>query len=401
MTRHLGPAALASALLVVASASSSVAAPADPAARPGQLTVKRPVQTGGVGATRPRLEPVPLTKPLPKSPTQTSATTSAATPSKPVKPHVLLLPKDSIKPSSGPAAGPAVGPFKPKFPLPKDDRVGSNTPAGPKKPDFTLPKSDRIGPTRPGGPLSPTFPPKHSGPIKPGDSTVDPKAPDNPLVPKHADSKPSPNPGPLPCIGNTPCVPGPNKGQGQAQTQPEVGPGPGNCVTVRGRLMCPPHRGPLVVTPLPVPVPVPVYPHQTHAQQQAYPQRVQPQRVVAQTVAPRPVTQVITPPQQVAAPASAPLVCSSGGQMSAEVTGATQVTLRFAPGSSAGTSTAPQPGECTWLDRGFATGEPAVLMVGNDASQTAYIVDGVKSGGTFYAHAYNNGSALVVTKVGL
>lgn len=182
------------------------------------------------------------------------------------------------------------------------------------------------------------------------------------------------------------------------QAKPDVKPGPGRCVTVGGKLMCPVHHGPVIVTP--VPVPVPVYQPRPYPQQ-AYPRRGQPQRVVSQTAAPRPVTQVITPPQQVAAPAAAPLVCSSGGQMSAEVTGATQVTLRFAPGSSAGTGTAPQPGECTWLDRGFATGEPAVLMVGNDASQTAYVVDGVKSGGTFYAHAYNNGSALVVTKVGL
>ncbi|RAI37902.1 hypothetical protein CH338_14535 [Rhodoplanes elegans] len=378
MTKHLGTAALASALLVVASASSTVAAPADPAAKPGPLTFKRPVQTGGVTATRvtptpsvasrPQLAPVPLTKPLSKPQTQTSSVGPSATPSKPVKPHILLLPKDAIKPASGPGAGPATGPFKPKFPLPKSDQVGSTTPTGPKKPDFTLPKSDKI-------------------------DSIKPKFP---LPPKQSDTTP-PTPGPQPCVGPT-CAPDPNKGQGQAKTPPDVGPGPGNCVTVGGKLMCPPRRD---VHVLPLPVPVPVYPHQTYAQQQAYPQRVVPQRVVTQTVAPRPVTQVITPPQPVAAPASAPLVCNAGGQMSAEVTGATQLTLRFAPGTAAGTSVAPQPGECTWLDRGFATNEPGVMMVGNDASQTAYIVDGVKSGGLFYAHAYNNGSALVVTKVGL
>ncbi|MBK5958630.1 hypothetical protein CCR97_10470 [Rhodoplanes elegans] len=414
MTKHLGTAALASALLVVASASSTVAAPADPAAKPGPLTFKRPVQTGGVTATRvtptpsvasrPQLAPVPLTKPLSKPQTQTSSVGPSATPSKPVKPHILLLPKDAIKPASGPGAGPATGPFKPKFPLPKSDQVGSTTPTGPKKPDFTLPKSDKIDSVKPKFPLpkgdqigsnTPNGPKKPDFTLPKSDK-IDSIKPKFPLPPKQSDTTP-PTPGPQPCVGPT-CAPDPNKGQGQAKTPPDVGPGPGNCVTVGGKLMCPPRRD---VHVLPLPVPVPVYPHQTYAQQQAYPQRVVPQRVVTQTVAPRPVTQVITPPQPVAAPASAPLVCNAGGQMSAEVTGATQLTLRFAPGTAAGTSVAPQPGECTWLDRGFATNEPGVMMVGNDASQTAYIVDGVKSGGLFYAHAYNNGSALVVTKVGL
>lgn len=72
-----------------------------------------------------------------------------------------------------------------------------------------------------------------------------------------------------------------------------------------------------------------------------------------------------------------------------------------APGTSAGNTTPPLPGQCTWLDRPLAASEPAVLIIGNDASQTTYIVDGVKSGATFYAYAYNSGSALVVTKVGL
>lgn len=416
MTKHLGTAALASALLVVASASSTVAAPADPVAKPGPLTFKRPVQTGAVGATRvtptpsvathKQLKPVPLTKPLSKPLTQTSSVAPSTTPSKPIKPHILLLPKDSIKPTSGPGAGPSTGPFKPKFPLPKSDQVGSNAPTGPKKLDVTLPKSDTIDSIKPKFPLpksdqvgsiTPNGPKKPDVTLPKSDK-IDSIKPKFPLPPKQSGTTPpTPSPDPNPCTGPS-CVPDPNKGQGQGQgqakTPPEVGPGPGNCVTVGGKLMCPPRRD-VQVMPLPVPVPVPVYP------QQAYPQRIVPQQVVTQTVAPRPVTQVITPPQQVAAPAAAPLVCNAGGQMSAEVTGSTQLTLRFAPGTSAGTSVAPQPGECTWLDRGFAANEPGVMMVGNDASQTAYIVDGVKSGGMFYAHAYNNGSTLVVTKVGL
>jgi hypothetical protein len=169
-----------------------------------------------------------------------------------------------------------------------------------------------------------------------------------------------------------------------------------------------PHPGPVVVTPIPIPVPVPIpgpvvtpmpMPIPTTTPP-VYRPPVQRPSYVAQAVAPR---QIITAPQtvqQIAAPTAYPLVCKSGGQMTAEVVGNSQLTLRFAPGTDAAGATAPAPGQCAWFDRAFQPNEPSTLSVGNDAAQTAYLIDGVKSGGTFYAHAFNNGATLVVTRTG-
>ncbi|MCC6305465.1 MAG: hypothetical protein IT545_09740 [Rhodobacteraceae bacterium] len=106
-----------------------------------------------------------------------------------------------------------------------------------------------------------------------------------------------------------------------------------------------------------------------------------------------------------AAPAAAqtsyPLICRSGGPMWASVQASGQIRLAFVAGTAAGATTPPGPGQCTWLDRGFRAGEPAVLELAGNPGGVRYLIDGLLSGGTFFAHVYNNGAgAMIVTRVG-
>ncbi|MCL4189246.1 MAG: hypothetical protein KJZ85_16720 [Rhodobacteraceae bacterium] len=102
-----------------------------------------------------------------------------------------------------------------------------------------------------------------------------------------------------------------------------------------------------------------------------------------------------------AAQTSYPLICRAGGEMHAAVRADGMIRLFFAAGTAAGASTPPAPGQCTWLDRGFRAGEPLVLQLAGNPGGVRYLVDGLISGGTFFAHVYNNGAgAMVVTRVG-
>lgn len=99
---------------------------------------------------------------------------------------------------------------------------------------------------------------------------------------------------------------------------------------------------------------------------------------------------------------SYPLICRGGGAMQAAVRAGGQLTLRFAPGSQAGSLGAPTAGSCTWLDRGFRAGEPAQLyLAGGDPAGALYLLGGFLRGEVFYAHVYNTGSgSMRVTRVG-
>lgn len=106
-------------------------------------------------------------------------------------------------------------------------------------------------------------------------------------------------------------------------------------------------------------------------------------------------------PAPAPAQTSYPLMCRGGGGMSANVTAAGTIRLQFQPGAAAASATPPGPGVCTWLDRGFRPGEPAVLALDGDPSGLRYLVDGMLGGGTFYAHVYNDrAGAMRVTRIG-
>lgn len=98
---------------------------------------------------------------------------------------------------------------------------------------------------------------------------------------------------------------------------------------------------------------------------------------------------------------SYPLICKGGGNMIAQVRATAQVRVQFAAGADAASNAPPSPGQCSWLDRGFRSGEPAVLTVAGDPAHALYIVESVMRGDTFYAHVYNDGKgSMVITRVG-
>lgn len=104
----------------------------------------------------------------------------------------------------------------------------------------------------------------------------------------------------------------------------------------------------------------------------------------------------LTPAQ--ATPNSYPLICKGGGAMQARISPNATIQLRFNPGSAAGDA---QAGQCTWIDRGFRPGEPAVLLLRANRSGMDYLLNGMLSGSRFYVHGYNNGNgSMIVTRVG-
>lgn len=108
-----------------------------------------------------------------------------------------------------------------------------------------------------------------------------------------------------------------------------------------------------------------------------------------------------TAPVPAQAQTSYPLVCRGGGGMSATLTAAGSIRLHFQPGTAAASATPPGAGACTWLDRGFRSGEPAVLRLEGDPGGVRYLIDGMLGGGSFYAHAYTDGAgAMRVTRIG-
>jgi len=96
-----------------------------------------------------------------------------------------------------------------------------------------------------------------------------------------------------------------------------------------------------------------------------------------------------------------PVVCKSGGNMMAEVSAGNTVRVRFKPGRTGAGSNPPGAGQCAWLDRGFRSGEPNVLLIRGNGRHADYVIDAVRKGETFYAHIYNNRSgAMVVDRIG-
>jgi len=98
---------------------------------------------------------------------------------------------------------------------------------------------------------------------------------------------------------------------------------------------------------------------------------------------------------------SYPVVCKGGGNMMAEVSAGNTVRVRFDPGRQGAGSNPPGAGQCAWLDRGFRSGEPNILLVQGNGRHADYVIDAVRKGETFYAHIYNNRrGAMVVDRIG-
>jgi hypothetical protein len=98
---------------------------------------------------------------------------------------------------------------------------------------------------------------------------------------------------------------------------------------------------------------------------------------------------------------SYPVVCNAGGNMMAEVSSGNTVRVRFDPGRRGAGSTPPNAGECAWLDRGFRSGEPNILLTKGNGRHADYIISAVRKGETFYAHIRNNRrGAMVVERIG-
>jgi len=96
------------------------------------------------------------------------------------------------------------------------------------------------------------------------------------------------------------------------------------------------------------------------------------------------------------------------------------VEISFKPGTAGAGVQAPSPGECTWIDRGFRSGEPTKLLfddntvawtqticrvgdcwVNTPSSKAATLMNWVKGGQPFQVHVFNNNSGhLIVTKIG-
>jgi hypothetical protein len=77
------------------------------------------------------------------------------------------------------------------------------------------------------------------------------------------------------------------------------------------------------------------------------------------------------------------------------------VRVDFAPGTAAASDTPPGPGQCTWLDRGFRSGEPTNMGLDGDLAATHYLVDAAFGASAFYVQAYNNGhGVMVITHIG-
>ena len=83
---------------------------------------------------------------------------------------------------------------------------------------------------------------------------------------------------------------------------------------------------------------------------------------------------------------------------SANASGSVRLAFAWGPGANA---SPPQPGQCSWLDRGPRAGEPNSLVVSNNRGTAAYLMQSMFGGGNFYVHVFNNNAGgMVVTKTG-
>ena len=102
-----------------------------------------------------------------------------------------------------------------------------------------------------------------------------------------------------------------------------------------------------------------------------------------------------------AAQTSYPVVCKGDGNMMAEVSAGNTVRGRFEPARAGASDAPPAVGECAWLDRGFRSGEPNNLLVQGNGHHANYLLDAVRTAGTFQAHVHNNQrGAMVVDRIG-
>ncbi|BAY99054.1 hypothetical protein NIES37_30330 [Tolypothrix tenuis PCC 7101] len=96
---------------------------------------------------------------------------------------------------------------------------------------------------------------------------------------------------------------------------------------------------------------------------------------------------------------SYPLTCRGGGTLSIQNNGNNGVRINF----QAGPGAAPQglsPGECTWSDRAFRSGEPTTIC-DSAASASQYVALLVRSDQYPILQVYNNGhGCMKVTRVG-
>jgi len=96
------------------------------------------------------------------------------------------------------------------------------------------------------------------------------------------------------------------------------------------------------------------------------------------------------------------------------------VEITFKPGTAGAGVKAPDPGECTWIDRGFRAGEPNKLIFDDNAvawtqtvcragncrvntpsARSTQLMNWVRSAQPFQVHVFNNNAGyMVVTKVG-
>ena len=127
----------------------------------------------------------------------------------------------------------------------------------------------------------------------------------------------------------------------------------------------------------------------------------------------------------VAAQQSYVLTCRGGGDMVAVAGQRVSnphvfVEITFKPGTAGAGVRAPDPGQCTWIDRGFRPGEPAKLLfddpgvawtqtvcraggcrLNTPSAPARQLISWVLNAQPFQVHAYNNNSGqMVVTKVG-
>ena len=119
------------------------------------------------------------------------------------------------------------------------------------------------------------------------------------------------------------------------------------------------------------------------------------------------------------------MTCRGGGDMQAVAGQRVSnphvfVEIIFKPGTAGAGVQAPSPGECTWIDRGFRSGEPTKMLYDDNAvawtqticragdcwvntpsSKAATLMNWVKGGQPFQVHVFNNNAGhMVVTKVG-
>ncbi|MCP3971984.1 MAG: hypothetical protein GY717_17005 [Rhodobacteraceae bacterium] len=119
------------------------------------------------------------------------------------------------------------------------------------------------------------------------------------------------------------------------------------------------------------------------------------------------------------------MTCRSGGDMSAVAGQRVSnphvfVEITFQPGTAGAGVQAPDPGQCTWIDRGFRPGEPNKMIyddhavawtqtvcraggcgVNTPSSGARQLIGWVRNGQPFQVHVYNNNSGhMVVTKIG-